>query len=141
MIDNNELIRFLDAQNHVYLNALSEIKNGRKSTHWMWFIFPQITGLGFSDTAIYYEIKNVDEAAAYLEHPILGKHLLEITTEVLNLNGKTAIQIFGTPDDLKLRSCMTLFANAKNTNTVFGEVLMKYFAGLPDERTLQLINK
>jgi len=140
MTDNNELIRFLDAQNQVYLKALSEIKNGKKETHWMWYIFPQIKGLGSSETAKYYAIKDLKEATAYLEHPILGKHLVEITKEVLNIHGKTAAQIFGTPDDIKLRSCMTLFANVKNANPIFQKVLEKYFNALPDDRTVQLIN-
>lgn len=140
MADNNELIRFLDAQNQVYLKALSEIKKGKKDTHWMWYIFPQIKGLGSSETANYYAIKDMNEAAAYLQHPILSKHLVEIAEEVLNLKGKTAIQIFGTPDDMKLRSCMTLFANVENTNPVFQKVLEKFFNGVPDELTLQLLN-
>ena len=140
MTDNNELIKFLDAQNQVYLKAFSEIKKGKKSTHWMWYIFPQIKGLGSSETAKQYGIKDLNEATAYLRHPILGKHLVEISEEVLNLNGKTATQIFGTPDDMKLRSCMTLFTNVENTNPVFQKVLEKYFNGLPDEPTLQLLN-
>jgi uncharacterized protein (DUF1810 family) len=140
MADNNELIRFLDAQNQVYLKALSEIKKGKKDTHWMWYIFPQIKGLGSSETANYYAIKDLNEAAAYLQHPILSKHLVEISEEVLNLKGKTATQIFGTPDDMKLRSCMTLFANVENTNSIFQKVLEKFFNGLPDELTLQLLN-
>ncbi|WP_348811194.1 DUF1810 domain-containing protein [Flavobacterium maritimum] len=140
MTDTNELIRFLEAQNQVYLKALSEIKEGKKNTHWMWYVFPQINGLGSSETAKYYGIKDMNEATVYLQHPILGKHLVEITETVLNLNEKTAIQIFGTPDDMKLRSCMTLFANVKNTNPIFHKVLIKYFNGIPDELTLQLIN-
>ena len=140
MNDNNELIRFLEAQNQVYLKALSEIKNGKKETHWMWYIFPQIKGLGLSETANHYAIKDLNEATAYLQHPILGKHLVEISEEVLNLNGKTATQIFGTPDDMKLRSCMTLFANVENTNPIFRKILAKYFNGFPDELTLQLLN-
>jgi uncharacterized protein (DUF1810 family) len=141
MTDTNELIRFLEAQNQVYLKALSEIKNGKKNTHWMWYIFPQIKGLGSSETAHYYGIKDLNEAAAYLQHPILGKHLVEISEELLNLNGKTATQLFGTPDDMKLRSCVTLFANVKNANPVFQKVLEKYFNGTPDELTLQLLNR
>lgn len=140
MTDTNELIRFLEAQNQVYLKALSEIKEGKKNTHWMWYVFPQINGLGSSETAKYYGIKDMNEATAYLQHPILEKHLVEIAEAVLNLNGKTATQIFGTPDDMKLRSCMTLFANVKNTNPIFQKVLIKYFNGIPDELTLQLIN-
>jgi uncharacterized protein (DUF1810 family) len=139
MTNNNELIKFLDAQNQVYLKALSEIKNGKKETHWMWYIFPQIKGLGSSETAQYFGIKDLNEATTYLQHPILGKHLLEISEEVLNLKKKTATQIFGTPDDMKLRSCMTLFANVENANPVFQKVLVKYFNGSPDELTLQLL--
>jgi uncharacterized protein (DUF1810 family) len=140
MTDNNELIRFLEAQNQVYLKALSEIKEGKKNSHWMWYIFPQIKGLGSSETAKQYAIKDLNEATAYLKHPILGKHLIEISEEVFNLNGKTATQIFGTPDDMKLRSCMTLFANVKNTNPIFQKIIIKYFNGIPDDLTLQLVN-
>lgn len=139
MTDSNELIRFLEAQNQVYLKALSEIKNGKKNTYWMWYIFPQIKGLGSSETAHYYGIKDLNEATAYLQHPILGKHLVEISEELLNGNGKTATQIFGTPDDMKLRSSMTLFTNVKNANPVFQKVLEKYFNGLPDQLTLELL--
>jgi len=106
----------------------------------MWFIFPQVKGLGSSETAQYYAIKDLNEAAAYLLHPVLGKHLIEISNEVLNIKGKTATQIFGTPDDLKLRSCMTLFASIKNADPIFQKVLIKYFDGLPDSLTLQLLN-
>ena len=140
MTDNIELIKFLDAQNQVYLKALSEIKKGKKTTHWMWYIFPQIKGLGSSETAQYYGIKNLNEATAYLKHPILGKHLIEIAQELYNLKGKTVTQILGTPDDMKLRSCMTLFANVKNANPLFNNVLEKYFNGVPDELTLHLLN-
>jgi uncharacterized protein (DUF1810 family) len=141
MTDNNGLMRFLEAQNQVYLKALSEIKEGKKNSHWMWYIFPQIKGLGSSETAKQYGIKDLNEATAYLQHPVLGKHLIEISEEVLNLSEKTATHIFGTPDDLKLRSCMTLFANVKNTNVVFQKIIVKYFNGLPDELTLELLNR
>lgn len=141
MIDNNPLIRFLDAQNHVYLKALSEIQKGEKKTHWMWYIFPQLKGLGSSETAQYYGIKDLNEATAYLQHPILGKHLIEIATELLHLKGKTATEILGTPDDLKLRSCMTLFAAVDTPDPVFGQVLTHYFKGVPDDFTLQLLNR
>jgi uncharacterized protein (DUF1810 family) len=140
MTDNNELIRFLEAQNQVYLKALSEIKEGKKNSHWMWYIFPQIKGLGSSETAKQYAIKDLNEATVYLKHPILGKHLIEISEEVFNLNGKTATQIFGTPDDMKLRSCMTLFANVKNSNPIFQKIIVKYFNGIPDDLTLQIVN-
>lgn len=141
MESNMELKRFLDAQNQVYLKALSEIKEGKKNAHWMWYIFPQIKGLGYSDTAKFYGISDLQEAASYLAHPILGKHLIEISSAVLQLDGKTASEIFGTPDNLKLRSCMTLFANVQNTDPVFAKVLDKYFNGLQDESTLQLLLK
>ncbi|NDP26736.1 MAG: DUF1810 domain-containing protein [Flavobacterium sp.] len=141
MTENNELIKFLDAQNQVYLKALSEIKKGKKTSHWMWFIFPQIKGLGSSVTAKFYEIKDLNEATAYLRHPILGKHLIEISGELLKLEGKTAIQILGKPDDKKLRSCMTLFINVENSDAVFTKVLQHYFNGVQDELTLNLIKK
>jgi uncharacterized protein (DUF1810 family) len=135
----NELIRFLDAQNQMYLKALSEIRSARKVSHWMWFIFPQLEGLGASETAKFYAIKSLDEATAYFHHPVLGKHLVEISSQLLDVNGKEAVDIFGTPDDLKLRSSMTLFAQVENTSDVFEKVLAKYFKGQPDERTLQLL--
>ena len=139
MPNNNELTRFLDAQNQGYLKAISEIKKGKKDTHWMWYIFPQIKGLGSIETANYYAIKNLNEATAYLKHPVLGKHLIEISKEVLTLKGKTASQIFGTPDDKKLRSCMTLFATVENADPVFTKVLEKYFNVIQDELTLNLM--
>src|SRR5690606_1578229 len=97
MTKNNELLKFLDAQNQLYLKALAEIKNVQKVSHWMWFIFPQIKGLGRSEMAQRFAINDLQEAAAFLEHPVLGKHLLEISSELLNLEGKTATQIFGSP--------------------------------------------
>ena len=139
MINKIELTRFIDAQNQMYLKALSEIKNGHKQSHWMWFIFPQLKGLGKSETAKFYGIADLNEAQAYLIHPVLGKHLIEITMALLQINNRTANEIFGSPDDMKLRSCMTLFANVKNTNPVFGQVLERYFNGLQDELTLQLL--
>ncbi|HEX8269591.1 MAG TPA: DUF1810 domain-containing protein [Flavobacterium sp.] len=138
-MDSNSLKRFLDAQNQMYLKALSEIRNGHKSSHWMWFIFPQIKGLGQSETAKFYGINDLDEASAYLAHPVLGKHLIEISEALLQINEKSATEIFASPDDMKLRSSMTLFANLKDTSPVFEHVLQKYFDGLHDERTLQLL--
>ncbi|MFD1605626.1 DUF1810 domain-containing protein [Flavobacterium artemisiae] len=137
--NNKELVRFLDAQNKLYLSALSEIKKGKKESPWMWFIFPQIKGLGSCDTSKFYEIKNVDEAIAFLEHPILGKHLLEITSELINTDEKTAEEIFGNPDNEKLQSCMTLFATIQNSEPIFEQVLDKYFEGSTDFHTLQLL--
>ena len=132
--------RFLTVQEKTYLNALSEIKNGRKLSHWMWYIFPQIKGLGFSDTSKFYAISDRIEAIQYLEHPVLGKRIVEISNELLKVNGKTAHEIFGSPDDVKLQSCMTLFSSMANANPVFLSVLDKYFNGTKDDKTLQLVN-
>lgn len=107
----------------------------------MWYIFPQLKGLVSSETAHFYGIENRNEATVYLQHPILRPHLIEISSVLLPLEGKTVAEIFGTPDDLKLRSCMTLFAAVENTHTVFAKVLKKYFKGKSDERTLQLLNR
>lgn len=137
--NNKELLRFLDAQNKLYLTALDEIKKGKKESPWMWFIFPQIKGMGSSDTSKFYEIKNADEAIAFLEHPILGKHLIEITGELVKKDELDAVDIFGTPDVENLQSCMTLFASIQNTEPVFQEVLHKYFDGSSDFHTLQLL--
>jgi uncharacterized protein (DUF1810 family) len=136
-----ELRRFLDAQNQVYLRALSEIRNGKKMSHWMWYVFPQLVGLGNSETSKEYGILDLAEAKAYLAHPVLGKNLIEISEVLLNLNGRTAEDIFGYPDNLKLRSCMTLFAAADNAHPVFMEVLEKYFDGIVDERTLKILEE
>ncbi|RRJ90739.1 DUF1810 domain-containing protein [Flavobacterium macacae] len=141
MADNKDLIRFLAAQNQVYLKALSEIRKGSKSTHWMWFIFPQLKGLGRSENARYFGIRDMQEATAYLHHPILGKHLVEISLALLNVNGRTSLQIFGPTDNLKLRSCMTLFSNVENADPVFRLVLEKYFDGALDRKTLELLNQ
>ena len=136
---DKELVRFLEAQNQMYLTALNEVKKCNKQSYWMWFIFPQIKGLGKSENARYFGIDGLDEAGRYLAHPVLGKHLVEISQALLQVNGKTANQIFGTPDDLKLCSCMTLFAALENTHPVFGQILDKYFDGLPDSLTMGLL--
>lgn len=136
-----ELTRFLEAQNKLYLQALAEIRNGKKQSHWMWFIFPQLKGLGSSETAKFYAISDINEATAYLQHPVLGKHLVQIATEVFNIDGKSANEIFSSPDDMKLRSSMTLFANVPDADRVFEQVIDKYFNGLQDELTLQLLIK
>jgi len=133
------LTRFLDAQNQDYLKALAEMKAGKKISHWIWYIFPQLRGLGFSDISKFYGINGPEEAVAYITHPVLGRHLIDITTELLQTQGKTATDIFGAPDDMKFRSCMTLFANVPNANPVFEAALDKYFIGLQDELTLQLL--
>ncbi|MFP5438820.1 MAG: DUF1810 domain-containing protein [Bacteroidia bacterium] len=139
MEDTFKLTRFLDAQNQVYLKALGEIQQGQKQSHWMWFIFPQLKGLETSDAANYYGIRNLAEAKAYLQHPVLGKHLRQITTALLALEGKTAFEVFGSPDDMKLRSCMTLFSLAQDTEDIFQQVLDTYFGGEPDSKTISLL--
>lgn len=138
---DSKLKRFLDAQNQTYLKALAEIRQGHKDSHWMWYIFPQLQGLGRSETAKFYAIADLDEAAAYLGHPVLGKHLIEISQALLQYKGKTAQQILGTPDDMKLRSSMTLFANVPDADPVFEAVLAHYFDGLQDELTLKQLLK
>jgi uncharacterized protein (DUF1810 family) len=134
-----DLKRFIDGQEKNYANALAEIKNGRKRTHWMWYVFPQIAGLGFSQTTRFYAISDLAEAENYLAHAVLGARLIEISNALLEIKGKTANQIFGNPDDLKLKSSMTLFGTLKITNPVFQQVLDKYFGGEKDEKTLLLI--
>lgn len=135
----NDLQRFTDAQKRDYQTALAEIKRGRKQSHWMWYIFPQIDGLGFSSTAKFYAIKDLNEAKEYLENAILGERLIEISEALLEIEGVTAHQIFGSPDDMKLKSSMTLFNALDETNPVFQKVLDKYYDGAKDEKTLQLI--
>jgi uncharacterized protein (DUF1810 family) len=124
-----DLERFTEAQETDYKIALSEIKNGRKQSHWMWYIFPQIQGLGFSETSRYYAIKDLLEAAAFLQHPLLGSRLVQICDALLGLPDNDANKIFGSPDDLKLKSCMTLFSVLQNTNPVFQLVFDKFFNG------------
>lgn len=135
----DKLSRFLDAQQADYQTALSEIKNGRKRSHWMWYIFPQIQGLGFSETSKFYAIKDGVEADEFLSHPVLGSRLVEICNELLKLQSNDAYRIFGSPDDMKLKSSMTLFAALPNTNPVFQEVLDKFYGGAKDEKTLRLL--
>jgi len=133
------LERFVEAQEPIYTTALAELRNGQKRTHWMWYIFPQIEGLGFSVTSKYYALKNLDEARRYLAHPILGERLRECCNALLRVQGRTAYQIFGSPDDLKLKSCMTLFSEAAEEPEVFTEVLEEYFKGQKDQRTLDIL--
>lgn len=132
------LNRFLTAQERSYDAALAEIKAGRKRTHWMWYIFPQIAGLGMSSTAQYYSIQDRLEAEEYMEHTVLGARLLEISRALLTLESSDATAVMGYPDDLKLRSCMTLFAQVSD-DPVFEAVLDKFFGGRPDSRTLALL--
>ena len=136
-----DLERFKKAQTQDYGNALREIRNGRKKSHWMWYVFPQVRGLGHSSMADYYGISGIDEAKAYLADPVLGPRLAEISEALMELEEKDAAKIFGFPDVLKLRSCMTLFALAAPEQPVFGRVLEKYYAGRRDERTLELLKK
>jgi uncharacterized protein (DUF1810 family) len=137
---NNDLTRFLDAQNKLYLTAHSEISKGKKETHWMWFIFPQIKGLGTSDTANLYAIIDLKEATEFLEHPILGKHLIEISELFLTFKRKSADGILGDLDARKLRSSMTLFSLVENANPVFQEILGAFFSGESDPLTISIIN-
>ncbi|MEY3296891.1 MAG: hypothetical protein RLZZ597_151 [Cyanobacteriota bacterium] len=134
------LDRFVMAQTKDYAIALAEIRSGYKQSHWMWYIFPQIQGLGFSEMAQTYGITDVVEAQAYLQHPLLGPRLVEITEAVLTLGGLSAYDIFGSPDDLKLRSCCTLFTQVSPPGSVFEQVLTKYFDGQPDAATLRLLS-
>src|SRR6056297_3666267 len=136
--DPYKLERFVAAQAGVFEQALSEVRNGQKVSHWMWYIFPQLRGLGQSETALRYGILNLAEARAYLEHPMLGPRLIAISQAALSVNEKTATEIFGKPDDMKLRSCATLFAEVTDVDSVFQEILDKYFGGNADPRTIQL---
>jgi len=139
MTDVYNLHRFFDAQERTYGTILNELRAGRKSSHWIWFIFPQIAGLGRSGTAQQFAIASLDEAKAYLQHPILGSRLRECTQLVLDVEGHSAEEIFGYPDYLKFRSCMTLFSTAAPDNALFKSALLKYFHGQPDQLTLDLL--
>jgi uncharacterized protein (DUF1810 family) len=137
MSDPYDLQRFVDAQNPVYVKVCSELRDGRKKSHWMWFIFPQIEGLGSSQMACKFAISSLAEAAAYLEHPVLGPRLVECTRLVNRVEGRPIEQIFGRPDDLKFRSSMTLFARASADNQVFVDALQRHFNGEFDPATLE----
>jgi len=137
----HDLNRFLTAQERTCHTALSEIRAGRKRSHWMWFIFPQLKGLGYSSNAVYYGIDDLSEAADYLNHPLLGVRLIEISRALLALSGNNATEVMGSPDDMKLRSSMTLFANVPDADPVFGQVINKYFEGEQDSRTVTLLNR
>jgi uncharacterized protein (DUF1810 family) len=136
--DPYDLNRFVQAQTHDYERALGELRRGRKRSHWMWYIFPQYAGLGFSSTSQHYSIKSLAEAQAYLEHPVLGPRLLECVQTLLGIEGRSASEILGYPDDVKLRSCATLFACVSPTGSAFDQLLDKYFAGQRDPQTLRL---
>ena len=137
--DPFNLARFTTAQEGVYDSALTEIRAGDKRNHWMWFIFPQINGLGHSSTAKLYAIKSSDEACKYLSHPVLGRRLIECAEALLSVMGRSAHDIFGSPDDLKLKSCMTLFDAVADQDSVFGRVLDKYYQGQRDKKTLEIL--
>ncbi|MGQ0650135.1 MAG: DUF1810 domain-containing protein [Gemmatimonadaceae bacterium] len=137
--DPHDLDRFLRAQEEDYEQALLEIRNGRKLTHWMWYIFPQIDGLAFSSTSKRYAIKSIEEARAYLEHPVLGSRLMECAEAVLRVEGRSATDIFGSPDNMKLQSCATLFASVLPPGSTLDRVLEKYYQGVRDDRTLRLL--
>ncbi len=139
MSDVYNLHRFLTAQEPVYDTVLAELRAGRKSSHWIWFIFPQIAGLGHSEMAQQFAITSLEEAKAYLQHPVLGQRLRECTQLVLDVNGRSADEIFPYPDNLKFRSCMTLFLTASTDNTLFKNALHKYFNGMSDQMTLDIL--
>ena len=140
MKEQLDLLRFKNAQALKYEEALKEIKNGEKQSHWMWYIFPQIKGLGYSFNAQYYGIQDLQEAKEYLNDEILGKRLIEISKELLELKTNNATKVFGYPDDIKLCSSMTLFAYISENDSVFHKVLEKYFDSKMDELTLNIIN-
>lgn len=136
---SHNLERFTQAQDAVYENVLNELRSGRKRSHWMWFVFPQIEGLGTSRMARTFAISSREEATAYLKHPLLGERLSECVELVLAVEGRSINEIFGSPDDLKFRSCMTLFANVAKDNRLFEDALLKYFNGDSDPLTLELL--
>lgn len=135
------LERFSEAQKYAYGHAYSEIKNGKKRTHWMWFIFPQLKALGRSNTAMYYGIENIEEAKAYILHPVLGTRLREISESLLRLETNDPLSVMGYPDNLKLCSSMTLFAQATDDNQVFVNVINKFFGGVFDQYTLDILKE
>lgn len=138
---NNDLERFLTAHKNFYWAALQEISSGQKKGHWMWFIFPQIIGLGYSETARYYAIRDLNEAKAFIDNEILGKNLIEISKALLELESNDAFVVMGAPDNMKLQSSMTLFALAKPECSVFQSVLDKFFNGERDQKTLEILAK
>lgn len=137
----SDLKRFIDAQAYNYADALKEIQNGRKMSCWMWYVFPQIEGLGYSNTAKYYAIKDLQEAKDYLNDNILGARLLEICEAVLKVDCNDAYEVFGSPDDMKLKSSMTLFELIAPEILIFGKILEKYFHGERDDKTIQIVNQ
>lgn len=138
--DPHDLQRFLDVQEGVYTRVVSELREGHKRSHWMWYVFPQIQGLGHSSMARRYAISSIDEAKAYLLHPVLGERLRECTRITTSIVGRAIGEIFGSPDDLKFHSCMTLFAKAANGDDVFTEALAKFFGAEMDPLTLERLS-
>lgn len=142
---NSELEKFIDAQDNgysfdeTYATALAEMKHGHKDTHWMWYVFPQIQGLGLSGTTAYFSIKDLDEAKDYYNHPVLGQRLIEITSVLLDIESSDPVQVFGIPDAFKLRSFMTLFKYAAPENDLFQRVLEKFCQGEVDYKTLEIL--
>ncbi len=139
--DTIDLNRFMTAQESIYDSVLTELRSGRKRTHWMWYIFPQLDGLGHSPTSKHYAIKSMEEARQYLNHPVLGTRLLECAEAVFAIEGRSISEIFAHPDNLKLKSSMTLFACVADQCSVFARILDKYFDGERDALTLQLLAK
>lgn len=137
----NSLQRFIRAQEMDYPTALAELRQGRKRSHWMWYIFPQLRGLGFSSTAQHYALHDAQEAQAFLQHPLLGRRLLDLCEVLIALPNQNATSIMGSPDDLKLRSSMTLFAALDSAQPIFQQVLDKFYQGVPDPQTLRLLNE
>ncbi|BCJ91550.1 calpastatin [Terrihabitans soli] len=138
MTDTYNLARFVEAQERVYDAVTAELGRGQKVSHWMWFIFPQLKELGRSERALFYGISSLDEARAYLDHPVLGDRLRECTGIINKVEGRSAYEIFGPTDEMKLRSCLTLFSKI-SAPSVFNEVLEKYFGGTPDPETLKIL--
>ena len=139
--DPYDLARFVGAQEGVYEQALAEIRTGRKRSHWMWYVFPQFKGLGSSPTSMQYAIGSAAEARAYVAHPILGPRLMECAEATLQIDGRSALEIFGSPDDMKLCSSATLFASVSPAGSVFHRLIDKYFAGKEDVRTIELLSR
>ena len=139
--DPYDLARFVQAQQTNYADALAEITRGRKTSHWMWYVFPQLQGLGYSAMAQRYAISDLDEARAYLAHPVLGPRLVACAEAALGVPGRSAHEIFGSPDDLKLHSSATLFAHVSTTGSVFEQLLDRYFDGAPDAATVRLLGR
>ena len=137
--DPHKLERFLKAQDIDYPRAIEELRSGRKESHWIWYVFPQVAGLGYSAMSQEYAIRSRDEALAYVEHPILGQRLRDCCVALLRHEGSKIEDIMGFPDDLKLRSSMTLFASVSHNPSIFQQVLDAFFQGQPDERTIDFL--